>query len=279
MSLLIRLPDSMGCTVASTAVLSSLLNEYGRIKVVTPFPFLLEGFQGVDIINAEEQECCFDVDLRTYTARRPHNNYPYRPSYVHMTEIAQEQLGIRLKTEKPFIPLSEQEDDFGRSEVACYSKPLIWIQSTSTSFNRLWRRQNWITLVEKLSDRYDFIDLSYAHYSPRQSLAIARHSLAGICLDSFMVHGSAAVGAVNVLVLLGSSRAECVTYPGQRVFYHLSQCPMQPCGMHGYYKGCQQDHEHLFGDSLCIQVEPVCMQTIPVQGIEKAIELIDCSPR
>ncbi len=28
----------------------------------------------------------YDVDLRLYTSRIPHNNYPYRPSYIHMLE-------------------------------------------------------------------------------------------------------------------------------------------------------------------------------------------------
>lgn len=271
MTLSIRLPDSMGCTVASTAVLTSLREEYGRVIAVTPFPFLLRGLRELDIATLEEHKWDCDVDLRTYTARRPHNSLPHRPSYVHMTEMAREQLGIRLAINKPFIPLSEKENSFGRNEVSHYQKPLIWIQSLSTSFNRLWPEENWIALKENISDQYDFIDLSCAHYSPRESLAIARNSFSGVCLDSYMVHGSAAVGAKNVLVILGSSRPECVTYPGQYVFYRISSCRLQPCGMHGYFNGCKQEHECMFNNTQCIHKEPLCMKTIPVQTIAKTL--------
>ncbi|EMQ2878879.1 hypothetical protein V9N52_004226 [Vibrio navarrensis] len=268
----IRLPDTLGCSVASTAVVAGLLHEYDMITVVTPFPWLLQGFSGVDIVEAKPSSPPCNIDLRHYTARRPHNTPPYRPSYIHMLEMAEAQLDIKLNRESPRVILSENDHLFGENEVALYDKPLIWFQSQATSPNRLWGEENWTKLKAALGEQYSFVDLSRAPYSPRESLSLAKHSFAGVCLDSFMLHGSAAVGADNVLVILGSSRPECVTYSGQTVFYTPSQCHLQPCGMHGYFNGCLLEHEALFlGGLNCVHDQVLCMQTTQVETVIRTI--------
>jgi hypothetical protein len=87
-----------------------------------------------------------------------------------------------------------------------------------------------------------------------------------------MVHGSAAVGAKNVLVLLGSSRKEVVSYPSQQVFYIKSSCPIQPCGMHGYSFGCKKEDEKLFighEKTRCITDDYKCMKAIKSEFVIK----------
>ncbi|PQJ84255.1 hypothetical protein BTO22_11945 [Aliivibrio sifiae] len=213
----------------------------------------------------------YDIDLRAYTKRRPHNSFPYRPSYIHMIEMAEEQMNHKLPINQPQIFLNEEEDLWAKKEIEKFPYPLIWIQSTSTSSNRLWPDNYWKELKHTFLGIYSFIDLSIAGYSLRESLAIAKHSFSGICLDSFMVHGAAAVNAKNTLVLLGSSRPECVTYPGQYIFYKESICDLQPCGMHGYFNGCEQKHEHLFHKQNCIHLSPTCMSSISVGDVIKVI--------
>ncbi|MGR3754935.1 glycosyltransferase family 9 protein [Edwardsiella anguillarum] len=112
-----------------------------------------------------------------------------------------------------------------------------------------------------------FIDLSHAGYSLRESLAITTQCQAGICLDSFLIHGSAAVGAKNVIALLGSSKPEVVTYPGQDVCYSPASCEAQPCGMHGYYRGCSIAFEHRFTDNICIHENYKYMDSITLPQV------------
>ncbi len=269
----IRLPDSLGCTVASTSVISGLLKSeyFDEIHIFAKHCELVSHISGI-ILHSSDDVNYFDVDLRHYTARRPHNSKPYRASYVHMLEMAEEALGVKLPITPPCIILSEADNSFAIRKLSEFRKPVIWIQTKTTTSNRNWDSEQWDKLTENLSGSFDFIDLSHAGYSLCQSLAITKYSFAGICLDSFLVHGSAAVGARNVVVLAGSSRGECITYPGQVLIYENSECIAQPCGMHGYYPGCKKEHEHLFSGSNCIHgTSVVCMGKINSDTIEAKV--------
>lgn len=272
MNLNIRLPDSLGCTVASTAVVYSLIEQIPNIKVSTPHPSLLAHIDGLSITDSrEETNDVYDVDLRMYTARRPHNSLPYRPSYIHMLEMAEEKLKIKLTKKTPYLHLTEYEKEWAKIEVSKWKLPLIWIQSEATSSNRLWTDTNWDDLQNFFKDTFSFIDLSKANYSLRESLALIKYSYGGICLDSFLVHGAGAVGAKNVLVLLGSSRPECVTYPDQYVFYKPKTCSVQPCGMHGYYDGCNPLDQPLFNGRNCIHTFHRCMSDISLESVKNKL--------
>jgi len=266
----IRLPDSLGCTVASTSVLQSLIKceLFGDIHVFTNHFELVSHLPGINLHHPVDNTF-LHIDLRKYTSRRPHNNQPYRASYLHMLEMAEESVGVKLPIITPDIPINESEMCFAKEFISKFSKPLIWIQSKTTTNNRNWNYQRWLILMKNLSGSFDFIDLSKVNYSLLQSLAIVKHSFAGICLDSFLVHGSAAVGAKNVIVLAGSSRGECITYPGQTLIYEESECIAQPCGMHGYYSGCREEHEQMFLDCDCINADKfACMNKIDIAQVE-----------
>ena len=104
------------------------------------------------------------------------------------------------------------------------------------------------------------------------SLSITKASKGGITLDTFILHGSKAVSAKNVLVLAGSSRAEVVTYPDQNVIYIQTDCPVQPCGMHGYGVGCKRGDEKLFvghEETKCIYDDFRCMNDISPEYVVK----------
>lgn len=270
-NIFIRMPNSLGCSVAATAVIFSVLRKYpdSKIFISTKYPEMLASLHGYGRVTIystmQNDEFPFHVDLRAYTARRPHNSEPYRPSYIHMLEMAEEQLSVKLPIFKPKVILSAQEKLWAKKEVAKYDKPVIWVQTRTTTDNRNWDETRWKGVIEKFSPQYKFVDLSASGYTIRQSMAITIFSAAGICLDSFLVHGSAAVGAQNVLVLLGSSRPECVTYPNQRYLY-IETCSSQPCGMHGYYNGCRVvDNDKFISNSLCIHGRYECMNSIPTE--------------
>jgi ADP-heptose:LPS heptosyltransferase len=245
--------------------------EFDDIHIFVKHIELVSHISGVTFHHSDNVTSV-NLDLTRYTARRPHNNLPYRASYLHMLEMAEESLGVTLPIIPPSIPLSDADNSFAIQKVSGFTKPLIWFQSRTTSTNRNWRTQRWSNLIKNLSNVFDLIDLSHAGYSLLQSLAITKHSFGGICLDSFLVHGSAAVGARNVIVLAGSSRGECITYPGQELIYEKSDCIAQPCGMHGYYPGCRKEHEYLFLDRNCIHRDSFCcMNKISLTHVEERV--------
>lgn len=73
-----------------------------------------------------------------------------------------------------------------------------------------------IDLENEALPKYD-IDLYAEKYVRRVSIAMTQHCYAGITLDTFLLHGSEAVGAKNVIALLTSSHHEVVAYPDQTV--------------------------------------------------------------
>ncbi|RJL45900.1 glycosyltransferase family 9 protein [Pectobacterium carotovorum] len=276
MDISIRLANSLGCSVAGTAVIYSIINTFkeSRISVVTKFPTLLSGIEDIDVIAAiSDLGGDYSVDLRKYTARRPHNAYPPRPSYCHMREMAEEQLECTLLHSEPKLYLQPNEIEFAREELARYKKPIVWLQTITTSYNRNWPTDNWQNLMELFKSECTFIDLSHENYSLRESLAITTQCQAGICLDSFLIHGSAAVGAKNVIALLGSSQPEVVTYPSQYICYSPASCEAQPCGMHGYYRGCSVEFEQKFSNNICIHKSPRCMENITLSQVADRLRL------
>jgi ADP-heptose:LPS heptosyltransferase len=279
MNISIRLANSLGCSVAGTAVIHSVIKKFesAKISVVTKNPTLLYGINGINVIAAtSDLGGYFSIDLRKYTARRPHSSYPPRPSYHHMLEMAEEQLECQLPIREPKIFLQSKEITFAREVLSQYENPVIWLQTMTTSYNRNWSSENWSYLLDHFSKRLSFIDLSQSNYSPRESLAITTQCKAGICLDSFLIHGSAAVGAKNVIALLGSSQPEVVTYPGQSICYSQSACKAQPCGMHGYYRGCAFEFDSEFSDpqKICIHEKPICMESITLTQVIEHLESI-----
>lgn len=276
----VKMFDSLGCNVASTALIYSLKDKFpnAEIEIITKFPELFENIGGIKINNLEEGNIKFEVDLRNYLERRPNNNKPYRPLYIHILEVAEEQLSVKLKRFFPSIKLLNEEIKWADNELKKYKKPVIWIQSKTNSQNKDLPEEYWEEIIKDLNKNYDIIDLSKTKFSLRQSLAIAKVAKGGITLDTFMVHGSASVRAENVLVLLGSSRKEVVSYPFQEVSYIKTNCSIQPCGMHGYSFGCEKNDEKLFKGhekTRCIFDDFRCMKVLkPELVIKKFRELV-----
>lgn len=278
MKIRIRLVDSLGCSVAGSAVIYSIIEEMPKYQIIlnTIYPTLFKGIKQIKILIPDKEENDYEVDLRKYTSRKPHSVAPYKPSYVHMIEMAEEQLGINLPRKKPILYLEQSEIDWAKKEISRYGKPVIWIQTKSNSNNRHWPKEKWRQLIERNKENYTFLDLSNIHYSLRESLSITKVSYGGVALDSFLLHGSAAVDASNVVALLGSSNPVCVSYPKQKILYKSSSCAYQPCGMHGYVLGCRPQDEFLFlksPNNLCLKPTFECMEAITIEEVENSLLL------
>lgn len=283
----VKLFDTLGCTVLSTALFQSLRREFPDSEIVaySEFPDLLAGFQEIDDIidsndNSSEE---YDIDLRGYLSDRPHNHEPFKHLYIHMINHAERQLvdGLSGELRRDFLPkinLQDHEMSRAREIVKSVSreKPAIWIQPGTGSPNKDWPREYWEKLIEEKPE-YEFIDLSSGDYEPRTAIAMAESCDAGIALDSFLLHGSKSVDAKNVIAILGSSRPETVTYPGNIVIYKDSGCEAQPCGMHGYGIGCEQKYEHLFvghEKARCIMNDYKCMRLITPGEVIRVLDKI-----
>ena len=281
-NLTLRTFDSLGCSVIATAVINSLKDKFSNLdlEVYTKYPDLFINIKGIKIkdVSKKDDNLKFDIDLRGYIKTRPHNIPPHKPIYIHMLELAEKSLSVKLKHFQPKINLSKKELNWAINKIKSYKKPVIWVQSETKSQNKNWFDDYWNVLIKELSKNYDIIDLSKTNFTLRQSLAITKVCKGGITLDSFLVHGSVAVEAKNVLVLIGSSRKEVVTYPSQKVIYIKSECPIQPCGMHGYGFGCKREDEKLFighEKTRCIFDDYRCMRIIkPELVISKFHEMM-----
>jgi ADP-heptose:LPS heptosyltransferase len=281
----VRTFDSLGCTVAATAVLRSLRKAVPRKRIIvyTKSPDFFIGLPEIAVRAPKKELKHYDVDLRGYLASRPHNSQPYRQLYNHMIEIAEKALSLKLPSMPPKVVLSKEELSWARQMAKGFGKPLVWIQSKTNSENKDWPIENWRRLIELLRAKYQVIDLSERQFTLRQALALSTVGVGGITGDTFMMHGSAAVDAKNVLVLLGSSRPEATAYPSQQYIYSEVSCKVQPCGMHGYAVGCGQEGERLFKGherSLCITDDYRCMAGISLDEVtEKFKEMLQKAQR
>jgi len=225
----VRLYDTLGCTVVATVLLQSLREKLpvAEINVFTSFPDLLVGLQDVNtVVDANIHTLNhYDVDLTGYLeVRKPQESKPYRHLAVHMLEVAEEQLDSKVvgSLRRDFVPavnLTVQEQQNARELVRSLShgKPVVWLQTKTRLSKKDWPREGWNEVTRKMLDHCTFIDLSLAGYERRTSIAITKFCTAGVTLDTFLLHGSKAVGARNVFALMVSSHPEVVTYTDQDV--------------------------------------------------------------
>ena len=223
----IKTPNTIGCTLVSTIVLQKLRNQFKktRLEVYTLYPDLFDGLKEVDIVKdlSKTKLENYDVDLGEYLQKKdPQNSRPFRHLERHLTEMTEKQLNIQLKSNYTDLPikihLTKPELAKAKSIVKELSqgKPLIWLQTKTSERMKDWKSEYWQSLI-KQGKRYSFVDLSEGKYTRRISIAITKYCNAGITLDTFLLHGSHAIGARNVIVILVSSHKEVVTYPEQTV--------------------------------------------------------------
>lgn len=220
----IRLSDTFGCNVASTVVLQSLRDKFPKhkINVYTKYPDLILGLKEVDnIMDLNKQNLeNYDVDFEDYLrTRKPQESTPLRHLIIHMMEIAESQLKIKLKRKfRPKINLTNKELKTAQNIIISLSsgKPIIWLQTKTREEKKDMPISFWKTLRSS-KPNWNFLDLSSAGYDRRISIAITKFCDAGITLDTFLLHGSYAVGARNVVAIMVSSHKEVVTYPNNIV--------------------------------------------------------------
>ncbi|MEK7579287.1 MAG: hypothetical protein AAB460_02020 [Patescibacteria group bacterium] len=226
MDLHIRLPKMLGDTVASTAVLKTLRGTFPDKKLIvyTHVPDLVQGLDSVDEIHPSKSFVTTDrsVDLLNFLEERdPLNAKPYRHLIDHMYEVTEDSLRTTLtRNHVPsFTPEQKDLEDAKKIlEEVDEGKPVIWLQKKTSTPKKDWLHTYWREFEDHNKSRYTFLELD-GRYGRRADITVTQMCAGGITLDTFLSHGSQAVGASNVVVILMSTRPEVVTYPNQHVLY------------------------------------------------------------
>jgi ADP-heptose:LPS heptosyltransferase len=217
----IRTPKTLGCTLIASSLIQSLYSKFKdkNLEVYTPFPDLLRGLNNsIDLFDLKNKELKeYDIDLWNYVREKDvQGNLPYRHLVSHLFEIAEDFLGEKLnKNFSVRINPTSSEMEKAKSIVDELSgdKKLVWLQTKSDGELKNWKEEGWDKLQKVGNDKYNFIDLSDEKYNRRLSIAITKYCYAGITLDTFLLHGSHAVGSKNVILLLFSTHEKVVAYP------------------------------------------------------------------
>jgi hypothetical protein len=230
MDLHIRLPKTLGCTIASTAVLQSLKGMYpfSKITAYTDTPDLIMNLECIDKKQSAADFIQNKTNIDWYNYLEEHTVLG-EPSGRHlidyMYEIAENSIGSTLtRSYHPKVNLTEEEELIAQDIVEKVSnkKPLVWLQKKTSTNKKDWRKEYWDELVQSNEDLYSFLELD-ERFPKRTAIAITKFCRGGITLDTFLSHGSQAVGAPNVIVILVSTRPETVTYSNQIVLYNPNE--------------------------------------------------------
>lgn len=158
---------------------------------------------------------------------------------------------------------------------------------TSTP-NKEWPQGRWTELVARTSTFCTWIhaggdilkpripNVIYRDLTVRETIALTAVVDAVVTLDTFLLHAAACRRRSGVIVLLGSTRPECVSYPAFTNLY-VEALPCQPCGrpFHRFDVSYGPDGEVRRYSSgrvrkwECPHVE--CMAHIEVSAVEQAL--------
>ena len=268
----VKVPDALGDTIISTAVIGALSNLLhqdsppGDIHVYAKNTSLLEMCSLIDELHPiSELPRDGYISLDKYLDKQPHTTPPFIPLPWCMIDEAESKLqerGLDLKLNhyfKPEIILTDDElrkgDDELRELKQKYGKDVVWISTKSSSPNKDWPQEYWKEVISAVGNEFTFLELLAPGQAPvdekivegryglRETLTAIASAYRGITLDTFTLHAAGAlqhyVLPQSVITLLGSSHPLVVSYPEFTDLFEKSekteQC--QPCGNHGYFSG------------------------------------------
>lgn len=213
-----------GDMVMSTALFKEIKSVNPRAKIIIHVPHknrvqIFENNPFVDRISVGMARHFFTFFLMTKLRAVYHLYYgKYRPSYFPdrtATEIMAEIVGIRLKEKKVRIFLTEKEDFDAKSFLSQYKNPICF-QAGTTGVNKFWYKDRWEDLIKQMPD-YTFIQLGRENEDPmkgavillgktsfRESMALIKHSLSFVGVDSVLAHVTNAFDTPGV-ILFGST--------------------------------------------------------------------------
>jgi ADP-heptose:LPS heptosyltransferase len=246
------LPKARGATLLSTVALRRLREKFPNrnIFAIAQFPELLQGLPYIDRIFSFTDSHLFDtavkdndvIDLTGTLDYQPNR----RPVPIHLIDLLCKRAGVERMRLGPEFHLTSAEIRSGQQIVDEIPNPkrlpIVAIGTRTSTRNKEWPRERWCELVEAtkssvkwvhLGDIADKSEIPHVHYcklSLREDIAVLRLVHGIVCLDTFLLHAVASQRAEDhrVIVLLGSTCPECVSYPAFcNIFRPVFDC--QPC--------------------------------------------------
>lgn len=184
----------------------------------------------------------------------------------HVKEIAAEIFDVELEDKKLQLFLTPAEEAAARDRMAQYPNPITMHITSRCSQNHMWVRERWEQLVREMPG-FTFVQLGHADEekvegavdlrgktSFREAVALIKHSVSFVGIDSVFAHATNAVDTHGV-VLFGDSLPD--TYGHENNVNLYKAVPCAPC-MHilwGYK--CPYNNE--------------CMRNITVRDVRQAL--------
>jgi nucleoside-diphosphate kinase len=182
------------------------------------------------------------IDLNGTLDYQPHR----RPSpWVHLIDLQCQRAGVPNDFAGPECFLSCEELSQAQrlaNRMRDRDGGLALIATRTSTPNKEWPAQHWQSLVDKFSATLTWLHVGdptaqqlrrvrHLALSPRMTIALTNFVDVVVTPDTFLLHASAATAPRRrrVVVLLGSSRPECVSYPSFHNIYS-EELDCQPCG-------------------------------------------------
>lgn len=304
----LQVPGALGDAVISTAVVEYLLRRVPAMRRVWAWTTRGELFSSFareprfacqsNVEDAPATAVC----LERYLALLPHRRKRPKHHVLSMLEVLDQALdGAIGLPQLPPTPLfspcvaDEETAQAALQGIADWvgERSLVWLCARSTTCNRNPSDEFWCRVAELIRPRGAVVELLAPQEGPmsRQELVRGVHlspdgmgsfmpaCAAGIAVDTFGLHLAAAIGFSKVVVVLGSSHPDCVSYPGNRPVYKVtSKTRMcQPCGNHGY-----AEEERIlatmpgvtgpFRENRCLFPEVECLANLRPENVVEALD-------
>src|SRR5216684_3242489 len=249
-SIVILVAKARGATLLASVPLRRLREKYPtrQIVCVTQFPELVVGLPYVDKVLFYETpgiyeqaiKDCEIIDLTGTLDFQPHRRDVPR----HLISLLCERAGVTEVPDHPECNLTEEETaTASRLILAARQRPELSLgifTSTTSTPNKEWSAQHWTHLISRTAHYVEWIHLGRKKrgldgticldVEPRQMIGILGMADCIVTLDTFMLHAAATqFRDQRVILLLGSTKPECVSYPEFNNIFHL-QLDCQPCG-------------------------------------------------
>lgn len=182
-------------------------------------------------------------------------------------EIIAEMMGLKLDDYSTEVFLTKEEEEKARRLLAAYKNPVIIDPSTVLSRNKLWFVDRWEELVKSMPE-FTFIQLGIKGEEPfingavdmrgrtqiREAIALVKHALCYVGVDSFLAHVAAAVNTPGV-ILFGASSPSIWGHDSNINIYKQKHC--SPCIDVLRQYACPYERK--------------CMESITVEDVREAI--------
>jgi ADP-heptose:LPS heptosyltransferase len=299
-ALVVLLPKARGATLISTVVLRQLRRKFPhrRITCIAEFPELLYGSPFLNGIVRYSEPFLFDRWIKDNEVVDLTGTLDYQPNRrqvpVHLIDLLCGRAGVGWDGCLPDCSLTDAEVSEASRRISSVREkmgglPCIAMTTSTSTPNKEWPVANWTELVHRTASRIAWIHLGtpsgieipgvhYLRLGIREDIAVLKLVDGAVCLDTFLLHAAASQRSADgrVVVLLGSTRPECVSYSMfLNIFDEAYDC--QPC--------CRPFHplDRAFADDGALEFWPdgkprkwvcdhvSCMKIISVDRVEQAI--------